>query len=249
MIAVETDPQGVAIVRMCRGKVNAMSLEFCRQLSAAFDQLAEDNRVVAATLIGNPCVFSAGVDLREVVAGDDHFLDQYLPALIHCFKTVFQFPKPLVAAISGHAIAGGCVLATACDLRLIRPDANIGLPELRIGVPLPSAGIEIMRFAVAPEALRAMVNVGRVFQGKDAVTMGLADQVVAEESLEREAINAALGLTVVPANVYALSKRQQRAPAMRNLIANEAEFETEVFDIWKSDANRKVVEDYVNERL
>ncbi|MEL7498847.1 MAG: enoyl-CoA hydratase/isomerase family protein [Planctomycetota bacterium] len=240
---------GVALIRLNRGKVNAMSLDFCRRLIETLKMLEADQEVIAAVLIGNPRVFSAGVDLREVVAGDHDYIATYLPTLSECFKTVFQFAKPLVAAISGHAIAGGCVLASACDLRLIHAEAKIGLPELRIGVPLPSAGIEIMRFTVAPEALRAMVNVGQTYLGQAAVEVGLADRLVDPSVLEAEAIDAARGLTVVPPNVYRLSKQQQRAPAMRNIEANEAEFEAEVIAIWQSHENRKVVQAYVAERL
>ena len=249
MIETTIHENGVAVVTMARGRVNAMNLEFCEGMATTFEQLAANDQVVAAVLQGNRRVFSAGVDLKEVSGGDDDYLDQYLPALIHCFKTVFQFPKPLVAAVEGHAIAGGCVLATACDFRLIHPEAKIGLPELRIGVPLPSAGIEIMRFAVSPEALRSMVNVGKTFTGVEAVKVGLADGIEEGNPMELKAVEAAKGLTVVPANVYALSKQQQRAPAMRNLLANEADFEQQVFEIWKSEENRKVVQRYVDERL
>ena len=251
MIEVQRGDEGIQVIQMARGKVNAMDLEFCQRLIDVLDTLAQDD-TVAAILIGNERVFSAGVDLRALVARDNQYLSRYLPKLIECFKAVFNFPKPLVAAISGHAIAGGCVLASACDLRLIRPNAKIGLPELRIGVPLPSAGIEIMRFAVAPEALRAMVNAGQTYQNEEAVRVGLADRVFDQSEMPAmlaQAINAAQGLTVVPPNVYRLSKAQQRAPAVRNIDANEAAFGQQVFDIWHSPENRKVVEQYVQERL
>lgn len=247
MLTIEYMKQ-VAVIHMRREKVNAMSLDFCDRLIRTLDDVNSSD-AVAAVLIGNDRVFSAGVDLREIVAQDVDFLDTYLPLLSRCFKSVFQFPKPLVAAISGHAIAGGCILASACDLRLIHAGAKIGLPELRIGVPLPSAAIEIMRFAVAPEALRSMVNVGQTYQGDHAVTVGLADRVVGKEEMLDEAVATAEGLTVVPPNVFQLSKQQQRAPAMRNIEANESAFGGQVRSIWKSPENRKIVESYVRERL
>lgn len=238
----------VTVIKMARGKVNAMNLEFCQKLASALKTVQEDDSV-AAVLMGNDRVFSAGVDLREVVERDNDYLDQYLPALIESFKAVFQFRKPLVAAVSGHAIAGGCILASACDLRLIHDRARIGLPELRIGVPLPNAAIEIMRFAVAPAALRTIVNVGRTYRGQDAVDVGLADEVVSQEQLLEAAVDAALGLTVVPPNVFWLGKQQLRAPVIRNIELNEKAFGQQVLAIWKSPENRKIVEAYVAERL
>ncbi len=243
-----TSQDHVAVLRMSRGKVNAMSLEFCQRLISALDEVAQSD-AIAAVIVGNGRVFSAGVDLRELVDRDQAHLEQYLPLLKQTFKTAFQFPKPLVAAIDGPAIAGGCVLASTCDLRLIHHRAQIGLPELRIGVPLPSAAIEIMRFAVAPEALRTMVNVGKTYFGEEAVRVGLADCVVEQQAMLDEAVQAAIGLTVVPPNVFHLSKQQQRAPAMRNIAANESEFGQRVDDIWFSAENQQIVADYVRERL
>ena len=248
MIEIQTRQQ-VAVLEMTRGKVNAMNLEFCQALIKQLETVADDDALVAAVLIGNERVFSAGVDLVQLVEENDDYLVQYLDALDACFETVFRFPKPLVTAVSGHAIAGGCVLASAGDKRMIRPDARIGLPELRIGVPLPSRAIEIMRFAVSPAALRDMVNAGQTYQNQAAVDVGLIDEVVPADQLRSTAIAAAEGLTVVPPNVFAISKAQQRSPAVRNWQANEAAYGEEIRRVWRSPENRKVVEAYVRERL
>ena len=92
-------------------------------------------------------VFSAGVDLNRVLEGGADYTDRLIPALSDVFDALFCFPGPTVAAINGAAIAGGCVLACACDRRLISPDAGIGAAELRVGVPFPVAALEVMRYA------------------------------------------------------------------------------------------------------
>lgn len=247
MLEIESK-SGITVIRMDHGKVNAMDLEFCQALTKELLHLAESD-CRAAVLTGNDRVFSAGVDLVRLIGEGQPYLNEFLPALTLCFRTIFQFPKPIVAAINGHAIAGGCILATACDQRLIQPRARIGLPELRVGVPLPSIAIEIMRFAVAPQAFQAMVTVGKNYRNDEATTVGLADRVVEKESLMEQAIKAATELTAIPASVFAISKRQMRFPAELQVQASEAEFENSIEALWHSEEIRNEIHLYVNDRL
>lgn len=247
MINVETNG-GISVLKMRHGKVNAMDIEFCQALISELRKL-ETGECQAAILTGNDRVYSAGVDLVRLIREEQDYLEKFLPVLIECFRTVFQFSKPLVAAINGHAIAGGCILASACDYRVSHPKARIGIPELRVGVPLPSIAIEIMRFAVATEALQTMVNVGRNYRGEDAVRVGLADRIVAAEEVLDAAMTAAKELMAIPQSVFAISKKQLRAPSNRNADSNQADFESMVFDLWHSEEIQDVIKKYVSERL
>ena len=247
MIDVEVK-SGIAVLNMRHGKVNAMDFEFCQSLIAELRNL-ETNDCRAAVLTGNDRVFSAGVDLVRLLDGGRDYLVTFLPVLIDCSKSIFQFPKPLVAAINGHAIAGGCILASACDFRLTHSKARIGIPELRVGVPLPSIAIEILRFAVSTEALQIMVNVGKNYRGEDAVGVGLADQIVTLEGLADSAIEAANDLLAIPPSVFAISKKQLRAPANRNVELSEKDYESAMLELWHSDEIRDVIKKYVSERL
>src|SRR5207248_2211327 len=124
---------------------NAMSLEFCDRLTACFEEIRQSS-ARAAVLIGEERIFSAGVDLLRVLDGGRPYLRNFLPALSAALAAVFSHPKPVVAAINGHAIAGGCILACACDRRLMVRDAGrIGVPELLVGVAFPAVAMEIMR--------------------------------------------------------------------------------------------------------
>ena len=128
MISVE-EHDGVALVRLDHGKVNALDLELLTAITATMSRLADAPAVV---LTGARTVFSAGVDLRRIADGGPAYVREFLPALSQAFLAVFDHPRPLVAAVNGHALAGGCVLAAACDLRrfLTIPDA---LARLGIG--------------------------------------------------------------------------------------------------------------------
>src|SRR5215471_5272302 len=101
-----------AILRMAHGKANALDTEFCKAIVATFEEM-RDASTAAIIVTGQGQIFSAGVDLLRVLDGGSAYLEDFLPALINLFETVFLFPKPVVAAINGHAIAGGCVLACA----------------------------------------------------------------------------------------------------------------------------------------
>ncbi len=144
-----TEHDGVAVLRMADGKANTMSIEFCATLTARFAEAAAARAVVVT---GSGRIFSAGVDLLRLLDGGAPYIGKFLPALSTMFATVFSHPKPVVAAINGHAIAGGCVLACAADRRLMAREAGrIGVTELLVGVPFPPIAMEIMRHATAPQ--------------------------------------------------------------------------------------------------
>ncbi len=136
-----TDRNGIALVGLDHGKVNALDLELLQAITATMGDMA-DARAVVITGAGR--AFSAGVDLRRVVDGGAEYVREFLPALSEALLSVFDCPRPVVAAINGHAIAGGCVLAAATDVRLMSA-GTIGLTELLVGVPFPVAALEIVR--------------------------------------------------------------------------------------------------------
>ena len=240
---------GIHLLKFTQGKVNAMNLEFCRALSQGLVELAEDDSCRACVLATDSRVFSAGVDLKRCIAEDDEYLKQFLPALTNVFRVLFEFPKPLVAAISGHAVAGGCLMSSACDYRLISPRAKVGIPELRVGVPLPSIAIEIIRHIAAPQAFQVMVNIGSTYSGELALANGLADELCEKEVIRDSAVAKARQLSNIPAEVFSVTKKQMRQPGLDRAKKNESLFEEQVQAIWYSPDQRQVIANYVGDRL
>ncbi len=238
----------VMTITMRGDRANAMSLEFCQQLGDALQQ-AVDGEARAVVIAGNGRVFSAGVDLVRLVDEGAEYLDVFLPELVSLFLKAFTFPKPLVAAVDGHAVAGGCVLACACDYRVISNQARIGVPELRVGVPFPAAGLEIMRWSAAPQSFRQMINIGATFTGPDAVAAGLADDAVDAEHVLPSAIAAAEQLCLVPRDVFHLTKQHLRMPVIRLIEQGDQMHGDEINRLWRSESTRQAVEQYVAERL
>ena len=143
------DQAGIAVLTLKHGKANALDIEFCEALSACFADLRESN-ATAVVLTGQGKIFSAGVDLIRVSEGGADYVRQFLPALHRLYDAVFFHPKPVVAAINGHAIAGGAVLAACADRRIMaREGGRIGITEMLVGVPFPALAFEIVRFARA----------------------------------------------------------------------------------------------------
>jgi enoyl-CoA hydratase len=121
---------GIAILTLSHGKANALDIEFCDALASNFAELANSD-VKAVVLTGQGRIFSAGVDLKRLSQGGADYIRRFLPALHRLFEAVFFHPRPVVAAVNGHAIAGGCVLACCADRRIMaRESGRIGVTEI-----------------------------------------------------------------------------------------------------------------------
>src|SRR2546430_567265 len=135
----------VTVLRMTHGKANALDLELCNALTARLEEYRQ-SAAKALVITGSGRMFSAGVDLLRVATEGAPYVRVFLPAVNRAFETLFSLLKPVVAAVNGHAIAGGCIIACAADHRLMARDGGrIGIPALLGGVPCPVVPLEIMR--------------------------------------------------------------------------------------------------------
>lgn len=229
------------MLTLSSGRVNAQDVELLDELT---DVVREQQRSGEGPLVitGAGRAFSAGVDLNRVVEGRSDYTDRLVPALSNAFNAVFEFPRPTVAAINGAAIAGGCVLACACDRRLISPNAQIGASEVRVGVAFPVAALEVMRYACGDHAEEVLLG-GRVYKADEAVTNGLAHRIVSDDLLDA-AVAEAADLGSIPAEAYRHTKVQLRAPTLARIRAN-ADIDNGVRQLWGSDETLQRLGDYV----
>lgn len=233
----------VTILRMNHGKANAIDLKLLASLRAVFTDLRAAPAVV---LTGTGGIFSAGVDLYQVAAGGRAYLDEFMPKLRETFDILFSFPRPLVAAINGHAIAGGCVLAQTADLRVMSAGTGrIGVTEMLVGVPFPLDALEIMRFGAGP-ALPAMVFTGRTHPPQRALELGLVDELAELEFVLDRAVATAAGLAAVPARTFELTKLELRRPYLEAIRQRSAAVDPDVEAAWKSEAALKAIQAYVD---
>lgn len=243
MIEIQT-VQSVTVLTLSAGRVNALDVELLGELTDAIRQQAWSGGG-PLVITGAGRVFCAGVDLNRVLEGEAAYTDRLVPALSDAFDVVFNYPGPTVAAINGAAIAGGCVLACACDRRLISPDAQIGASEVRVGVPFPVAALEVMRYACADHAEEVLLG-GRNYRGQDAVGTGLAHTVVAERLIEA-AVAESSDLGEIPADAYRHTKAQLRGPTATR-IRESGDIDAQVRQLWGAEQTRRLIVDYL-ERL
>lgn len=233
---LQVEPRdGVAVVRMEHGKVNAMDLELLTALIEAFGGLGTQPVVLTG---GGPC-FSAGVDLRRILAGGAAYTAEFLAALSAALLAVFRHPAPVVAAVNGPAVAGGCVIALAADHRMMS-GGTIGLTELRVGVPFPTAALEIVRYAVGPAAAHLALGT-EVVDPAAAHRLGLVHEVCALEDLLPGALARARQLAGGRAEGYATTKRRLHA-VTEAVIARDGPVEdAEVLRQWTAEDTRAAI--------
>src|SRR5262245_8044924 len=221
---------GVTTVRINHPPVNAFNLDLVQDAVATIRGI--DGPIV---LTGAGACFSAGVDLRAILEGPPEYTDTFLAAVSAAFLAVFDHPAPVVAAINGHAIAGGCVLAMAADVRLMS-SGLIGLSEVAVGVPFPVAALEICRYSMGSSVTRAVLQADNV-DVRAAAQRGWIDEVVAPDDLFSRAVEIARALGQHSETAYAAMKAQLHRH-VRAAIDAGAELDANVREIWKSAETR-----------
>ncbi len=244
---IEFDSRGsVTVLRFEHGKVNALDVSLLERVSEALETVGQ-SPARALVLTGGGTSFSAGVDLWRVLEGGAPYLESFVPLLSETLSRIFSFPKPVVAAINGHAIAGGCVIAGACDYRIMSDGTGkIGVPELRVGVPFPALALEIVRSVVPARYLSRLIYLGALYGPVEAREIGLIDEVVPSESLLRQACDVAERLGAIPAETFRITKTQLRQPILQRAAELGRALDGEVTRAWSSEEVMTAIREYMN---
>ncbi|WP_420129614.1 enoyl-CoA hydratase/isomerase family protein [Longimicrobium sp.] len=222
---------GILTLRLAHGKASAMDVELLEGLSA---ELAAAGEARAVIVTGTGSIFSAGVDLYRIVDGGAAYVDRFVPLLSTFVRALFALPVPVVAAVNGHAIAGGGVMTLAADYRIMAEgNGRIGVPELVVGVPFPAAALEAVRFAVPRHRLQSLVYTGRTLAPPEALAEGLLDEVVPEDALLGRAREVAAQLASLPPEVFRETKQTLRADALARMDG-AAEYDRRVHALWSA---------------
>jgi enoyl-CoA hydratase len=210
----------VALLRIESGKVNAIGPDFVESLMGLLDGLGDAN---AAVITGRGAAFSAGLDLPALIDLDRPKMYAFIERFNALMLRIFELPIPLVAAVNGHAIAGGCVLALQADLRLAADrDARIGLNEAQLGIGLPGVVLETLRCQVPASSLALIALEGRLFTPREALQLGLVHEVVPEGELLDKAMARAQALAALPPAGVRQVKAALRRPVSEGIRASGA---------------------------
>lgn len=208
MFRVETPHDGVALLRMDDGKVNAIGPAFLDAFPRAWREATADDRAVV--LGGNARAFCAGLDLKTLPTLPREELVRFARGFLRLFADVQRHPRPVVGAVDGPALAGGAVLALASDMRLVGPRARLGLTEVPVGIPFPGAVLDLARDALpANEHAPALLH-GVIREGAACVAHGWAHEHAESAALEARAVALAADMGAHSRVAFAGAKRLLR---------------------------------------
>jgi enoyl-CoA hydratase/carnithine racemase len=177
VVTVSVD-EGIGTIRLDRPPMNALNAQIQEELRAAATALSADDGVRAVIVYGGEKVFAAGADIKEMAKMSYADMAARAPALSSAFDAVARIPKPVVAAINGYALGGGCELALACDWRVAADDAKLGQPEINLGVIPGAGGTQRLARLLGPARAKDLVMSGRMVAADEALRIGLVDRVV-----------------------------------------------------------------------
>jgi enoyl-CoA hydratase len=239
----------IAVVTLAYGKANALDTELCDALVKAFAELrASDARAVIVT--GQGKIFSAGVDLVRLDREGADYVRRFLPALHRLYEAVFFHPKPVIAAVNGHAIAGGAVLACCADRRIMaNGGGRIGITELLVGVPFPALAFEVLRFAMPPCHLSELMFTAAICPADVALQKGWVDEVVEPDALMDRALAVAQQYAELSPVAFAQTKKQIRQPVADRFATDGKATDEAVTDIWAAPQTLRHINDYVAKTL
>ncbi|MGZ4151950.1 MAG: enoyl-CoA hydratase/isomerase family protein [Actinomycetota bacterium] len=226
-VRVERD-DAVATIRLDRPPANALSEAVSLELWDAAREVESDEAVRAAVVWGGERIFAAGADVKAMAEFGPREVEPSVGALEGALRHLEAIPKPVIAAINGYALGGGCELALACDFRYAAADARIGLPEIRLGIIPGAGGTQRLPRLVGLSRARELIFSGRHVDAGEALDMGLVDAVAAPERVYDEAVAKARTFAAGPSMAYRAAKIALAAAADRGLLAG-LEVEREVF--------------------
>lgn len=231
---------GLAEVRLQRGKVNAIDDRVVGELAEAFRQLADDPAVRGSILTGTGKFFSFGFDIPEFLGWSREAFAGYLDRFTALYREIFAHPKPVVAALNGHAVAGGCMLATASDARImVGGKAKIGLNEIGFGSSVFAGSVGMLAFWVGQRHAQEVLYSGRLFSAEQAQAMGLVDAVATEEGLIEVARAVARRHADRDPVAFRSQKGLLRKPVLDDMAARERDSIREFVEIWYSEETWK----------
>ena len=233
--------ENLAILRLDKARGNSIDPALVEDLIETVGEAARDEGVRGVLLASaHPRLFCPGLDLVALTTMSRDALAGFMARFAEMVWTLYSLRKPMVAALSGHAVAGGCILALTADWRVLGPGAEVGLNEVKIGLPLPWSVALLVRASVSPPAIGRVALLGRNFAGQAAVDAGIVDEL-APAGVEEASLARLAELAEKDPRAVAVTKGYLRSGVLAEMKAREAEEQDVFLDAWFSpDTQRRV---------
>ncbi|WP_328529310.1 enoyl-CoA hydratase-related protein [Nocardioides sp. NBC_00368] len=183
-----TVEDGIGTIRLDRPKMNAISFQVQAELLEVATEAAADDDVRAVVVYGGERLFAAGNDVKEMAGLSYSEMAKRVAGVQAAVTAVAEIPKPVVAAVTGYALGGGCELALAADFRIAADDATFGQPEVLLGIIPGAGGTQRLARLVGPSKAKDLIFSGRFVKADEALAIGLADRLVPAASVYEEAL-------------------------------------------------------------
>lgn len=230
--------EGIRVLRLNRPPASALNTPFLLSIAQRLNELAQFDDLKALVLTGTGKVLSAGLDLKQAV--DFSLTEQtaVCDSLNRCYGALYGFPKPVVAAVNGHAVAGGLFFVLAADYRIAAEGSRFGLTEVRVGVRFPVSALEIAKEELSPTLRRRLLLSGRNIQTQEALDHKLIDEVVAPDQVMARALEVVRDYASIPPLAYRDVKHQLRASALAQISDAVDNGNDETLDGWFTEESR-----------
>lgn len=231
----------VAILKLNHGVTNAINPQLVSELAQTLQEVRDDSDVRGLVLASsNEKFFSIGFDIPELFALTKEQFRVFYQGYNRVCLNLYTLPKPAIAAITGHAIAGGCILALCCDYRYIVEGRKLmGVNEIKLGVPVPYPGDCILQHLVGTRNGREMMDTGEFYLPEQLLQMGVVDQVLPQEQVLPKSIEKAKLLGVLPHAAFAMIKHNRIETVEARIQEHLAEKEQFFIECWYSDEARE----------
>ncbi len=199
---------GVATVTLNRPPLNPLNSELFMQIGDCAEKLTDDDEVRAVVITGGEKNFAAGADIKQMVEANAVEINKFIRVAQEAFTKVENIPKPVIAAINGYALGGGCELALCCDFRFAHENAQIGQPEILLGIIPGAGGTQRLPRLIGPAKAKEMIYTGRFYSAQECYEMGLVQKVVTgDDSVIEYAFKVASKYAQGPAVALAMAKK------------------------------------------
>ncbi|HKQ61568.1 MAG TPA: enoyl-CoA hydratase/isomerase family protein [Candidatus Polarisedimenticolaceae bacterium] len=224
--------EGLATLRLARAHGNAINGELVADLLDACERIEGDAAIRGVLLAAAGKLFCPGLDLQELSELGREALEAFIARFSACILRLVELPKPVVAAIGGHAVAGGCVLALTADWRVLRRGALIGLNEVQVGVPFPYGVAMLLRESVSAPRREEVALFGRNYRDEEALAAGLAHELHGEEGFERVARARLAELAAKEPRAFSITKRYLRSVLVERMRQHETRLREDFVTSW-----------------
>ena len=237
VVLVENPAPRVGLVRINRPDArNALNMEVRRSIVKALNEMTDNEDIRAIVMTGNSKAFAAGADIKEMAnAGSIEMLQRGTHKL---WRAIYTCPKPMIAAVSGFALGGGCELAMTCDIIVAGESAKFGQPEVKIGIIPGGGGTQRLTHAIGKYKAMRYILTGDLFGAKEAFDMGLVSELVPDAEVEKRAVALAQQLGELPP-LALLHAKESVLASMELPLAGGLAFETKAIQVLFASQDQK----------